>query len=125
MPEMGESVTEGTVLEYHVAVGDTVEEGDTIVEVSTDKVDAEVPSPAVGTITELLKSEDDTVKVGEALAKMQTGRAGRSARTDSGDNGSRRLRPRPAPTAEIDSSGRATPLARRAGRRQGDQPRAA
>ncbi|MGA7434633.1 MAG: biotin/lipoyl-containing protein, partial [Solirubrobacterales bacterium] len=42
MPEMGESVTEGTVLEWHVAVGDAVEEGQTIVEVSTDKVDAEV-----------------------------------------------------------------------------------
>ena len=45
MPEMGESVTEGIVLEWHVAEGDFVEEGDTVVEVSTDKVDAEVPAP--------------------------------------------------------------------------------
>ena len=46
MPEMGESVTEGIVLEWHVAEGDFVNEGDTVVEVSTDKVDAEVPAPA-------------------------------------------------------------------------------
>ena len=46
MPEMGESVTEGTVLEWHVAEGDAVEEGQTVVEVSTDKVDAEVPAPS-------------------------------------------------------------------------------
>ena len=56
MPEMGESVTEGTVLEWHVAEGDAVDEGDTVVEVSTDKVDAEVPAPASGTITKLLVS---------------------------------------------------------------------
>ncbi len=73
MPEMGESVTEGTILEWHVAPGDSVAEGDTIVEVSTDKVDAEVPAPAAGTITELLKDEDDTVAVGEALARMEAG----------------------------------------------------
>ena len=53
MPEMGESVTEGIVLEWHVAEGDFVKEGDTVVEVSTDKVDAEVPAPADGTITKL------------------------------------------------------------------------
>ncbi|HEU4462548.1 MAG TPA: biotin/lipoyl-containing protein, partial [Solirubrobacterales bacterium] len=69
MPEMGESVTEGTVLEWHVAEGDTVSEGDTIVEVSTDKVDAEVPAPAVGVISKLLVSVDDEVKVGQPLAE--------------------------------------------------------
>ena len=54
MPEMGESVTEGIVLEWHVAEGDFVNEGDTVVEVSTDKVDAEVPAPMDGVITKLL-----------------------------------------------------------------------
>ena len=53
MPEMGESVTEGIVLEWHVAEGDFVNEGDTVVEVSTDKVDAEVPAPTAGVITKL------------------------------------------------------------------------
>ena len=75
MPEMGESVTEGTVLEWHVAEGDSVAEGDTVVEVSTDKIDAEVPAPAAGTITKLLVSPDDTVQVGQALAEMSAGAA--------------------------------------------------
>ena len=61
MPEMGESVTEGIVLEWHVAEGDAVKEGDTVVEVSTDKVDAEVPAPADGVITKLIAQVDDEV----------------------------------------------------------------
>ncbi len=73
MPEMGESVTEGVVLEWHVAEGDTIAEGDTVVEVSTDKVDAEVPAPASGTITKLLAAPDDTVQVGQVLAELETG----------------------------------------------------
>ena len=73
MPQMGESVTEGTVLEWHKNEGDHVEEGETVVEVSTDKVDAEVPAPASGTITKILKQADEDVKVGEALAQLQPG----------------------------------------------------
>jgi pyruvate/2-oxoglutarate dehydrogenase complex dihydrolipoamide acyltransferase (E2) component len=73
MPEMGESVTEGTVLEWHVEEGQQVAEGDTVIEVSTDKIDAEVPAPAAGTITKLLVNPDDTVQVGQALAEMTTG----------------------------------------------------
>ena len=70
MPQMGESVTEGTILEWHKKEGDSVEEGETVVEVSTDKVDAEIPAPASGVITKILKAEDDTVKVGEAMAEI-------------------------------------------------------
>src|ERR1700753_4183175 len=73
MPEMGESVTEGIVLEWHVSVGDFVNEGDTVVEVSTDKVDAEVPAPAGGTITKLLVEVDDEVPVGAPMAEMTLG----------------------------------------------------
>ncbi len=73
MPEMGESVTEGIVLEWHVAEGDFVREGDTVVEVSTDKVDAEVPAPADGTITKLLVAVDDEVPVGTPMAEMEPG----------------------------------------------------
>ncbi len=73
MPEMGESVTEGIVLEWHVGIGDFVNEGDTVVEVSTDKVDAEVPAPASGTITKLLAEVDDEVPVGSPLAEMEAG----------------------------------------------------
>ena len=72
MPEMGESVTEGTVLEWHVEEGQPVAEGDTVIEVSTDKIDAEVPAPAAGTITKLLVSPDETVQVGQALAELET-----------------------------------------------------
>ena len=75
MPEMGESVTEGTVLEWHVSEGDQVAEGDTVVEVSTDKVDAEVPAPASGTITKILVGPDETIEVGKPLAEMTKGEA--------------------------------------------------
>ncbi len=73
MPEMGESVTEGTVLEWHVAEGDQIAEGDTVVEVSTDKVDAEVPAPASGTITKILVGPDETIEVGKPMAEMTMG----------------------------------------------------
>src|SRR5215218_4858206 len=73
MPEMGESVTEGIVLEWHVAEGDFVNEGDTVVEVSTDKVDAEVPAPTAGVITKLVAAVDDEVPVGAPLAEMEPG----------------------------------------------------
>jgi 2-oxoglutarate decarboxylase len=73
MPEMGESVTEGIVLEWHVAEGDFVNEGDTVVEVSTDKVDAEVPAPMDGVITKLLVAVDDEVPVGAPMAEMEAG----------------------------------------------------
>ncbi len=78
MPEMGESVTEGIVLEWHVAEGDAVKEGDTVVEVSTDKVDAEVPAPADGVITKLIAAVDDEVPVGAPLAEMEAGGEGQS-----------------------------------------------
>ena len=67
---MGESVTEGTILEWRKAVGDAVEADETLVEVSTDKVDAEVPSPAAGTIAKILVAEGDTVEVGQVLAQI-------------------------------------------------------
>src|SRR5918996_3045175 len=70
MPAMGESVSEGTVLEWHVSEGDQVEEGQTMVEVSTDKVDAEVPAPASGTVSKILVQPDETIKVGKPLAEI-------------------------------------------------------
>src|SRR5215211_6185141 len=73
MPQMGESVTEGTVLEWHKQVGDPVEAEETVVEVSTDKVDAEVPAPVDGVITEILVAPDETVPVGTVLAQVAVG----------------------------------------------------
>ncbi|HEV2982366.1 MAG TPA: biotin/lipoyl-containing protein, partial [Solirubrobacteraceae bacterium] len=76
-PAAGESVTEGTILEWHVKVGDFIKANDTIVEISTDKVDLELPSPATGTVTEILIDEGDTVTVGQVIARIAAGeRAG-------------------------------------------------
>jgi 2-oxoglutarate dehydrogenase E1 component len=89
-PTGGESVTEGTILEWSVKVGDQVREGDTVVEISTDKVDMELPAPASGTITEILFGEGDTVTVGQVIARMEA-RAPvepAPARGDSGPKGS-------------------------------------
>src|SRR5947209_5427923 len=69
-PAAGESVTEGTILEWHAKVGDEIKADDTIVEISTDKVDVELPSPASGTVAELLVEEGDTVTVGQVIARI-------------------------------------------------------
>ncbi len=69
-PAAGESVTEGTILEWRVKVGDTIKVDDTIVEISTDKVDVELPSPATGTVVEILAEEGDTVTVGQVIARL-------------------------------------------------------
>ena len=73
LPKMGESIEEGTIISWSVAVGDEVEQDQTILEVATDKVDSEVPAPATGTITQLLVEPDQVVKVGQVIAKMQAG----------------------------------------------------
>src|SRR6476469_3496338 len=70
MPAMGESVTEGTVLEWHKQEGDPVDLDEVLVEISTDKVDAEVPSPTAGTVVKVLVGEGDTVEVGQALCEI-------------------------------------------------------
>jgi multifunctional 2-oxoglutarate metabolism enzyme len=138
MPEMGESVTEGIVLEWHVAVGDFVHEGDTVVEVSTDKVDAEVPAPMDGVITKLVAQVDEEVAVGAPLAEMEPGEgsgegssgqpAGPVAEDDSSSSGDAGEEPSSTPpaggtagngagtTASSGNGGadvRATPVARR------------
>ncbi|HXR31101.1 MAG TPA: multifunctional oxoglutarate decarboxylase/oxoglutarate dehydrogenase thiamine pyrophosphate-binding subunit/dihydrolipoyllysine-residue succinyltransferase subunit [Solirubrobacterales bacterium] len=126
MPEMGESVTEGIVLEWHVAEGDFVNGGDTVVEVSTDKVDAEVPAPADGVITKLLVSVDDEVPVGAPLAEMEPGEG-------DGETGEGSGRSTAGPAAEgsagaagdangadgADGEVRATPVARRVAEENG------
>jgi 2-oxoglutarate decarboxylase len=73
MPQMGESVSEGVVLEWAKQVGDSIEADETIVEISTDKVDAEVPAPASGTVTEILAQAGDTVTVGQVIGRMTAG----------------------------------------------------
>jgi pyruvate dehydrogenase E2 component (dihydrolipoamide acetyltransferase) len=92
MPELGESVTEGTVTRWLKKVGDTVEVDEPLVEVSTDKVDTEIPSPVAGTLLSITAEEDDTVPVGGELAKI--GEAGAAAAEEPA--------PKPAPPAEAE-----------------------
>ena len=70
MPQLGETVTEGTILRWLVQVGDEVKEDDPILEISTDKVDTEVPSPFTGQVTSLLVDEGETVEVGASLLEL-------------------------------------------------------
>src|SRR5271163_1920572 len=69
-PAAGESVTEGTILEWRVKVGQPIKLDETIVEISTDKVDVELPSPASGTVSEILVEEGETVTVGQVIARI-------------------------------------------------------
>src|ERR687892_690963 len=80
MPQMGDSVSEGTVLEWHKQEGDQVAEDETLVEISTDKVDAQVPSPASGTMEEILAQAGDTVTVGQVIARMTTSNGATAAK---------------------------------------------
>ncbi|OBB03340.1 hypothetical protein A5665_15645 [Mycolicibacterium fortuitum] len=77
MPALGESVTEGTVTRWLKQEGDTVELDEPLLEVSTDKVDTEIPSPAAGVLTKIVAQEDDTVEIGGELAVI--GEAGEQA----------------------------------------------
>jgi len=72
MPKMGESITEGTVIEWHKQPGDRVEQDEILLEIGTDKVDTEVPSPKAGVLTETLVEEGDTVEVGTIIARLET-----------------------------------------------------
>ena len=75
MPQLGETVTEGTITRWMKAVGDAVERDEPLFEVSTDKVDSEVPSPAAGVLSEILVPEGETVEVGVKLAVIGDGAA--------------------------------------------------
>src|SRR3954454_20552102 len=100
MPAMGESVTEGTVLEWHKQEGDPIEADEVLVEISTDKVDAEVPAPAGGTIVKIHAAEGDTVTVGQLLAEISTNGAKAAA---SGNGGAAVDGPPPTETAPDES----------------------
>ncbi|HEX7135712.1 MAG TPA: biotin/lipoyl-containing protein, partial [Iamia sp.] len=75
MPQLGETVTEGTITKWLKSVGDEITEDEAIVEVSTDKVDSEIPSPVSGTLTEIKVEEGETVDVGAVLAIVGDGAA--------------------------------------------------
>ena len=75
LPALGESVTEGTVTRWLKQVGDTIEVDEALLEISTDKVDTEIPSPVAGVLQEILAAEDETINVGAVLARVGSGAA--------------------------------------------------
>lgn len=94
MPKMGESIIEATILKWTKKVGETVTQDETILEIATDKVDSEIPSPVTGVLSEVLFPEDSVVSVGKVIAIIQT--EGESAA------------PIPSPAVEIPSAAPAT-----------------
>ncbi|HEV7845246.1 MAG TPA: multifunctional oxoglutarate decarboxylase/oxoglutarate dehydrogenase thiamine pyrophosphate-binding subunit/dihydrolipoyllysine-residue succinyltransferase subunit, partial [Thermoleophilaceae bacterium] len=109
-PEMGDSVAEGTILEWRVKVGDAVAVDDPLVEISTDKVDAEVPSPVAGTITEILVEADATVPVGSILCRIAAGAGAPKGPVQPSAEPTEVKRAAGAPTT---NGGNATPVAAR------------
>ncbi|REL24149.1 2-oxoglutarate dehydrogenase, E2 component, dihydrolipoamide succinyltransferase [Rhodohalobacter sp. SW132] len=85
MPQMGESVMEGTIIEWVKKVGDSVEVDETLLEIATDKVDTEVPSPEAGTLVEILVEADETVEVGQAIAIIDTEGGAPESSSDNGE----------------------------------------
>ncbi len=118
-PTGGESVTEGTILEWSVKVGDAVKQGATVVEISTDKVDMELPAPASGTITEILAQDGETVSVGQVIARMQAsaGAAPTPPRDDASESGAKS--PAPAFGDGGATPANISPIARRMAAEQG------
>src|SRR5437870_4671161 len=107
LPEMGESVTEGTVAKWLKQPGDPVREGEALVEVTTDKVDAEVPAPATGKLVKILADAGQTIAVGAPLAEIEVGTDGGAAAPKATD-----VEPRPTPAAAEKPAGtevKATP----------------
>jgi pyruvate dehydrogenase E2 component (dihydrolipoyllysine-residue acetyltransferase) len=88
MPQMGVSVSEGTITRWAKNVGEAIEADETIVEISTDKVDTEVPAPATGVVRELLAAEGETVPVNTRIAVIDTGGGGSEETEDQADPGS-------------------------------------
>jgi 2-oxoglutarate decarboxylase len=116
MPQMGESVNEGVVLEWHKAAGDAIAADETLVEISTDKVDAEVPAPASGTVTELLVEPGETVTVGQVLARMEATNGAGAATPAAAPPAAASAAPTPGTPAPAPADGdaNASPVARRA-----------
>jgi 2-oxoglutarate dehydrogenase E1 component len=126
-PAAGESVSEGTILEWHAQVGEMIKAGETIVEISTDKVDLELPSPASGRVKEILVPEGETVTVGQVIARLTVG--GAAPATDGNGAVKRAAAPaeveQPAearadgPAAQVPEGTKVSPVAARAAAAEG------
>ena len=72
MPKMGESITEGTILEWHKKVGEVIALDEILLEIGTDKVDSEIPSPSAGTLVEIIGEQNQVMDVGTVIARIET-----------------------------------------------------
>ena len=119
MPRLGESVTEGTVTRWLKQEGDTVEVDEPLLEVSTDKVDTEIPSPAAGVLSRIVVGEDETAEVGSELAVI----SGEGESTGGGEAAPQEQ----APTEEVEPAAEPTAAGRghrrRGGPGRGPEPR--
>src|SRR6186997_1869196 len=102
MPQMGESVAEGTIVRWIKKVGDTVDRDEPLFEISTDKVDAEIPSPAAGVVTQIRVKEGETVPVNSVVAVIDAAAA--RAATPPAPAAKAEEPPKPTPQADGDSS---------------------
>src|SRR5437763_5953307 len=102
MPALGETVTEGTVTRWLKQVGDSVEADEPLLEVSTDKVDTEIPAPAAGTLVEIKVDQDETVPVGAELAVIGAASGGGTAAAPEAtpEQPQRQAEPEPEPEPE-------------------------
>ncbi|HJU53335.1 MAG TPA: biotin/lipoyl-containing protein, partial [Pyrinomonadaceae bacterium] len=100
MPQMGESIAEGTITRWLKKVGDRVERDEPLFEISTDKVDAEIPSPAAGVLTEIKFKEGETVEVNKVVAVLDGGE-GASAQSNGGASAAEVSAPAPASQAAV------------------------
>ncbi len=105
MPQMGESIVEGTLTKWLKKPGDKVERDEPLFEISTDKVDTEIPSPAAGTLGDVLVQEGQTVQVNAIVARINDGAVAALSRR------LRRTAPEPAPAPEAGAASSTTPAA--------------
>ena len=110
MPALGESVTEGTVTRWLKAEGDSVEVDEPLLEVSTDKVDTEIPSPVAGVVQKILVGEDETVPVGAELAVVGSGSASSTAATQTDNAPAAAAEPEPQPEPEPEAPAEPEPM---------------
>ena len=113
MPQMGESITEGTLTKWLKNIGDTVARDEPIFEISTDKVDAEIPSPVAGTLTEIKVKEGETVQVGSVVAVIGGGSGSVKAAAKPAASAATPVPSAPQPSASQGEAPRSSPLVRK------------
>ena len=124
LPELGESVTEGTVTRWLKQVGDDVAVDEPLLEISTDKVDTEIPSPIAGTLTEILVQEDETVEVGAVLARVGSGAAAAPAESAPAAPAEEKAPEAPAPQSEAPAAEQPKAEEPKAEQPKAEQPKA-